>query len=74
MRSINTGNRPDAHGTINRSVHPNTGKVTFPDDRTYNFLFYPREGTFYWDVDKGDNKWQDGIPSQCSLVLNSEGK
>ena len=71
-----SGRRPDAHGTINRELYPNTGQVTFPDDRTYIFFFYPDEGAFYWDGDKGDtdNAWLGGVPSDCSLVLEDRGK
>ena len=68
--------RPNAHGTIDREVYPNTGQITFPDDRTYTFFFYPKERAFYWDRDKGytDNMWLDGVPSDCSLVLDDSGK
>ena len=71
-----SGRRPDAQGTINRELYPNTGQVTFPDDRTYIFFFYPDEGAFYWDGDKGesDNAWLDGVPSDCFLVLDDQGK
>ena len=52
------GTRPDAKGEIdetNELVH--TGYINFPDDRRYSFWYYTKEGTIYWDKDKGPSKW-----------------
>ena len=50
-------NRPDASGKVNGGDI--RGKINFPDDREYTFVFYMDEETIYWDGDKGEtsNIW-----------------
>ena len=58
---ISTKNRPTATGVIDETSHVvHTGHVVFPDDRKYNFWYYPQEATIYWDNDKGktNNIWK----------------
>ena len=70
-----------AYGTVNRSVETKySGQITFPDHRTFTFFFYPDEGAFYKDGDKGEtsNIWSGGVLlSDCTLALffeNLKGK
>lgn len=60
-----TVDRPDALGTINRRVYPQTGKVDFPDDRVYPFWYYPEESIIYWDNDRGNHEWSGTVLSDC---------
>jgi len=54
--------RPTASGIINEAGLVQTGYVNFPDDRRYNFWYYPKEATIYWDNVKGrtSNIWRGG--------------
>ena len=65
-------NRPDASGKINGGDI--SGKVTFPDDRTYTFNYYKDEETIYWDGDKGEtsNIWRSArcVTDACTEIQN----
>eukprot|EP00486_Rosalina_sp_Unknown_P007484 CAMPEP_0201575804 /NCGR_PEP_ID=MMETSP0190_2-20130828/21216_1 /ASSEMBLY_ACC=CAM_ASM_000263 /TAXON_ID=37353 /ORGANISM="Rosalina sp." /LENGTH=270 /DNA_ID=CAMNT_0048005883 /DNA_START=77 /DNA_END=886 /DNA_ORIENTATION=+ len=54
--------RPKAKGFVNCPTgagQPYTGKVNFPDDKSYRLAFYPSEGRIYWDGRPGNtnNIW-----------------
>ena len=65
-------NHPDAIGWINGGDI--SGKVTFPDDRTYTFIYYKDEETIYWDGDKGEtlNIWRSArcATDACTEIQN----
>lgn len=61
IKLIWNNGRPDATGTINQYVYPQTGHVTFPDDRLFLLWFYPDLGVIYWDQDKGSKRWRGGV-------------
>ena len=60
------GNRADAYGTVDISKTPYTGNIHHPDvNKDFTFWFYPEEGSFYFNGDKGDttNIWKN---ARCS--------
>ena len=64
--------RPDASGQMNPGQNSLIGFVNFPDDRTYQYNFYPEEDTIYWDGDKGTttNIWHNvRCVAACKIVV-----
>ena len=56
------GNREDASGRADMSQTPYTGYIYHSDAyKEFTFWFYPEEGSFYFDGDKGEttNTWKN---------------
>ena len=57
-------NRPNAWGQINENVYPQTGYITFPDDRKYTLFYYPDDARISWErVREGNWHFWDGVPA-----------